>query len=458
MKEGLRAAHRLFVAVVATAAIGLLLCFPRLEDGRRLHALHTLESLATDLDVAAFEAARLREAEGSAAPSLAVLVEQVEGPGVKGLSAGTATPMLFRAKPLGLSTLGDVVGRARAGTEVSVAGPDIGGLVVGLRWRIGRLGDAAGSTLTGLRLGAGSANGHQLTTEANVEAHRIEAIDERAVFTKARRRFRHYRDRAKRLKAKRASKTLQRKSAGKRREVFDEMTAAQVVLDGVYSRYQSVAEQALAFAPGQADGRAPGLVVLATVARNGGSDVELHIPVPKVKYGAKLGAAQLPPGLRELSEGLLWPSLQHTTADAALIPMRASLSWHLWGRDIGPLRVGGATVLQFFSLLLILPLWILRRHCHAVANSYDPFHHPGPDLPKIGSRIAALDVVALIGLPVTLVGLSVWSLHRVDAQPVIGLVVGAAAVGTSAVASSAWTRLRDLRADVKRTSIMPPAM
>lgn len=457
MKEGLRAAHRLFVVAAASAVLGLLVCFPRLEDGRRLQALRTLEALAAEFDPATFEAERLREAEGSAAPSLAELVKEVEGPGVKGLSAGSAAPELFRAAPLSLSTLGDVVGQSRPGTVVSVAGPDIQGMVVGLRWRIGRLGSAADTTLTGLRLGEGSANGHQLTTEANVESKRLEAIEERKAFVKARKRFHHYRDRAKRLKKQGASRTLQRKSAGKRREVFDEMSAAQLVLEGARTRYQTIADQAATFLPGESAG-APGLVVIATVLRAGEARTELRIPVPKVKYQAKLEPAALPDGLKELSDGPLWPTLQHTTAEAALPPMRAGLSWHLWGRDIGPLRVGGATVLQLFPLLLVLPLLRLRRRCQVVANDYDPFHHPGRELPAMGTRVAIFDTLALVGLPVLLVAMAVYALHRIDALPMAGLITGGVAIAAAVVAERAWARLRDLRADVKRTSMMPPAM
>lgn len=457
MRDGLRAAHGLFITVVVIAALGVALCFPRLEDGRRIDALRSLETLAAELRPSEIEDELLQQVEGSAVPTLEEIVELVEGPGVKGLSAGDDRPQLFRAAPLGIATLGHVVEACGGGRQVTLDGPDLDALAVGLRWRIGRLGIASSSTLTGIRLGSGSAGGMQLTTEANVESHRLKAIEVRKAFVKARKRFHHYRDRAKRFKDRGASRTLQRKAAGKRREVFQEMTTAQLPLEAARLGYQEIAAKAMAFSPGKTDASSPGMVIIATLKRDSGKTIELVVPVPKVKRQAQLEAIAIAPELTDLSRSSLWPGLRNSTATEALPSMRAGLSWQLAGGDVGPLRLGGATVLQLFSLLLMLLLWRLSRRCRAVADAYDPFHHPGADLPRIGTGSAALDAALLVGPPIAITGLGTWALHRIDAQPLIALALGLAAIGLALVALQAWTRLRDLRADVQRTSLGPPA-
>jgi hypothetical protein len=419
--------------------------------------LDLVDQVVAELDVAAIEKKLLTQAQDSQAQSLAGSVANALGAGLSELATGKDAPTLYRATPLQLEALGDVVEQARSGRQVSLSGPRLESLTASLGWRFARLNAADRPVLTSLRTTADASDGQLLAEEA-IEPVRQSVIGAQQIYDRAHARFASLTERIKAMAKAHAPGKEQWKVLEKRREAQAEMEAAQTVLKNAQDDFRKRADAAAAasFAGGSEAGEAPGVVVVASFKHKDGKQGGWQIPVRRVDHDVVSPAVAIPPSLEALSREPAWPALKDKSAAAAREHVRASVSWHLWGGRVGPLHVGGLSVLHVFPLLVLLLSFWLSKQCDRVHHVYNPFEHPGTKLHKLGTSHGKLDMALLIALVTLVVALDIWTLSRLDAEWWLALIFGAGAISYAALVAQSFSDVQDLRTNIVRTSFPPP--
>lgn len=456
MQDGLRAVHTLFATVVISAVCVLPVCFPRLQDGRRIEALETLERLVTTFDAPAFEASVLAQAETGSAVSLKSLATRIQGPRVENVQAADLSPTLAKASPLGLRTLGDVAAAAAGGQQVTLTGPDTDAAAAAIRWRLARLDAPQDATLTMLEQVPGSVTATQLDTERKVEASRVAVLEARRAANKARGRFTRFRDRAKWLIKHRAARKNQRAAIEKRREAYFEKEEAKINMASSHEAYLKLSAAADGFRAGPERADSPGVVLTASLKSAAGETLSFTFPVPSTKREIKSAAQPLPPDVDAMRKSPLWTELEPMDAEEARTHVQQDLSWHLSGWKLGPVRVGGVTLVQLVPLLLLFQLWRLNHRCERTVGNYDPFQHPGTDLPLPGTGHPPLDAGLIAGLPALAGLLTAITLWRLSELAWLGILLALATASYAVLTYRTYDRLLGLRSGILRNSIRPP--
>lgn len=449
---GFRRAHRLFIVHVGVALLGALICFPHCGDSARLDALEKLNTLSDKLDPEALARTLQQQAELGAKLDLASIVESANGEGVAA-GAGSGDTHLFEAHRPPIQNLGEVVQRCAGGQTLKVTGPDVEPLGTMLRWRLARLGGEG--TVENLRLVPGTSSQADVETDLEVEPLRRRAAAETKLFTELEAQHEYRVRRTKTLWKIKAPKKQQWKAHGERRDARDAMLAQQGVMETAVSRYEAAAEKALAFEPGDDEG-AEGVVVEAQFVGPDGKQATLRMPAPRVERQLISVPIALPAELEALTRQDAWPEIRGGSVKAAIEHVKGQLSWHLDGGHLGPIRVGGATVVQLFPLLMLAMTFLLARQCAAAHDAFSPFHHPGRDLPRVGTGIPQLDSALIIGPVALTTAIAVVTLARIDGQFWIALLFGLAAIAQSVFTARAMAELKNLRRDIVRTSLPAP--
>lgn len=449
---------------MVTCALGVFVCFPRWSDAERVRSLELVDAAAAELDVTATEQTLLSQAQSSQTQRFVGEIGNTLGQGVSELSApvgapsaGNQAPALFRAVPLGLKTLGDVVEQSRSGREVTLAGPHPDNLVASLRWRFARIEGTEAPKLMALRT-AGDTSEAQLEAEEAVEPARQISLSARKEYDRAHARFGALTDRVKAMAKANAPGKEQWKVLEKRREAQAEMETAQAAMESSLATYRQRADAASAatFASPKDAAQTPGVVVVASLKLASGAQSEWQIPVRRVERAVLSPAVPVPGVLDALSREPAWSALKDKTVSEAQQQIRDSVSWHLRGDRLGPFHVGGASLLHVFPLLLLALSFWLSQQCGRVHRVYNPFDHPGTNLHRLGTDRAKLDVTLLVFLVMLVVALDIWTLSRIDAEWWLALVFGAGAIGYAVLVAQAWNDLQELRTNIVRTSFPPP--
>jgi hypothetical protein len=229
--------------------------------------------------------------------------------------------------------------------------------------------------------------------------------------------------------------------------------------------YESLAKQAEGFEPGGSKKAAPGsaanggecaVAVVSLTEKASGKALELRVPaaierrsvsVPRIT-GADFPVTQ--------SAGF-WNELKDDTVTQAIERLRGRFSWHYRYLELGGVKLGGMTLLQFIPLAL-LPLFIgLIRRSRGVGATYNPFDRPDVEsLPMVGVGASFLNLIVLVVLPLAGCLLCAWSLFQVGQMPIVPVLCALATIGLGLGSYFALNELLDLRDAITRSHSNPP--
>jgi hypothetical protein len=121
------------------------------------------------------------------------------------------------------------------------------------------------------------------------------------------------------------------------------------------------------------------------------------------------------------------------------------------------MQIGGTAVLHALPCLLPLLLFAVLTRIRRVSVSYNPFGASVDiDLPKVGLGSRALELTALVILPlfaVVLTGIALWAVSQLPAVPIL---VGLACLGLGTYAFMELGTLQNLVEAVVRSHSNPP--
>lgn len=456
LSERIHAVQKMFWALCAVSAVLCVMGLPLGNDGETMDALNELQTFERGFDRATLERGLVSHASLQGSISLQDVVAALDKRGVPKVSAAAgAAPVLPRAT-VTLDTLEAVNALGQPDASVELAFPSATALALSLGWRLSLEEGNERYELQQIALGEQRCGQDDVARESAVADARKEAMASRASAKTAEKRQEQAEALYDQRRKWKASWKAISKANENRLEAQATLVEAQASLADKEGRYAALAKQARAPALGAA-----GDCVLATatlIGKPSGKTLALTLPTPIERRPVsvpRLTGVDFP----VLQTAGLWDTLKASTAAQAIATVRDRFSWHYRYIELGPVKLGTMTLLQFAPLLL-LPLFLgLIRKSRGVGGSYNPFDRPaGEVLPSVGLGTDAANVAVLIVLPLIGCVLCAVSLAAIDEPPIVPGLCVLAALGLGGKSHLALKELMDLREAITRSHSNPPPM
>lgn len=460
MTERIKAVQQMFWALCAASLLLCVLGLPLGDDRITMSALNELRAFDTGFDRAALERALLSQATSQGMVALADITRGLGAPGLPKVSVATAAPAITPHTEVKLNTLGDVNALAAAGATIGIGSAKAEALAIALGWRLARRAPEPGADryeLQQIVLTRRACTDADLQREQTIANERLAALNARTASVAAKTALAQAEAFHEQRKKWKASWKAILSANQARLEALAVSTGAETALGQADARYATDAKLGEKL---EASPNGDGTCVLATatlLARPSAARIELVLPTPidqrRVSVPNLTGVDF--PVLHAVS---LWSVVEQRTAKDAIATLLRRFSWHYRYTQVGSIKLGGMTVLQFAPLLL-LPLFLaLIRRSGGVGATYNPFDRAaGEVLPTVGLGVGALNLVALVLLPLTGCVLCAVSLVGIDELPVVPVLCALGALGLGGRSHVALNELLELRDAVTRShSHAPP--
>jgi hypothetical protein len=468
------------------AAVGI----PVGNDADAMAALNELTKFASAFDQNKAEQALLSHATAREGVALSKVAQAVGGRSVPKLVADGTAPAIAPYAQIELTTLAQVEAVSAPSATMAIETPRPDSIAAALSWRLSRQIGAERLVLTGVSLTEIECTGADLAREHEVAAMRAGLLQARARTASAEQRQASAEQLYDARRKWKAPYKAVAKANEKRAEARAALEEAQRQLVLAAASYEAAAEQAQRIAgnvttqgvaTSGANGAQPGSdkpaarrakrraitdasegacrVALAQVVdKASGKQFELRVPARVDERSVAVGSIAQADFTVAKRVGV-WNSIKDSTPAGALAHLRGRFSWHYRHAEFGGFKLGGMTVLQFAPLVLLAMSLLLIRGCRGVSATYNPFESPVfGQLPMVGFSSRALNLCALIALPVIGCALCAWSLMQIDQLPIVPALSGVAAVLLGTVAYVSLRRLLELREAIMQThSGRPPS-
>jgi hypothetical protein len=454
----------MFWALLAAGVFVTLLGLPVGDDATLMKAVEELSGFAKSFDRGALERTLLAHASQQGYVGIDVVARDVRGRSVPKLAAvANAAPIAPRAA-ISLSTLDNVQALTAPNARVPIGSPKPAQLSQSLAWRLTRQPSAERFELAGITLSDARCAQADIDREQQVATEREHVLDARAKTEKAQKQS----DDAAQLSELRRKWHAPWKAILKadehRTETQAALDAAKQELANSEQSYAAIAKQAEAFAgtpagkAGAQEGEIECAVAVAKlIERPSGRAFELKLPAPIDRREVpvpRITGAEFP----VLTTSGFWDELKGGTAEQAIERLNERFSWHYRHIDIGGLKVGGMTLLQFAPMVLLPFFFGLMRRSRGVGATYNPFGASPQveDLPTVGFGSEALNLIVLVALPLAGSVLCAWSLLQISQVPIVPGLCALAALGLGATSHVALKELLELRDAITRSHSNPP--
>jgi hypothetical protein len=460
MKARLNSAQRALVALIVVSLALAALAFPRGNNAAYSAALDELSAFDKGFKQVELERSLLAYAQAQGLVPLPDVARAITGPGVPNVSAAAQAQPIVPIAELSLRTLGDVHERSKHGSSIPIASTTAEPLGSAIAWRLARINPDGRYALVRIELEPTQLTAADVELEREVSKLRLEtrtaelaALDAAKSLARAEEVFENKR------KLRVTWKILLK---------FDELRKAakaswnerQRIESDIRNRYERAAKRAqdTANRPIQPVAKAPEFAIArVTLEAAGAPSTTLQVPVT-----LKTQAAKLPilagTSFSATKDAGLWEEVKDGNAATAIARTRDKFTWHNRYTEVAGLRFGGMTVLQALPALLPLLLLAFLSRMRHVSVSYNPFGTTVTDpLPRVGLHSRAVELLALVLLPLIAVALTIHALWAVAQLPIVPVVAGVAAIGLGIYAFVELGSLQNLvEAVVRSHSSYPP--
>jgi hypothetical protein len=376
-------------------------------------------------------------------------------------AVANAAPIAPRAA-IALATLENVQALTAADAHVPIGSAKPAQLSQSLGWRLTRQPAAERFELSAIALSDARCTQADVEREQQVGSERERLLDARA---KADKTQKEYDDAAQLSQLRRkwhAPWKAVLKADERRNEIQTALDAAKQEAAAAEQSYGAIAKQAEAFAGSPAPSGGGGEITCAVaiaklIERPSGRAFELKLPAPIDRREVAvphITGAEFP----VLTASGFWDELKGGTAEQAIERLNQRFSWHYHHIEVGGIKIGGMTLLQFAPLAL-LPFFIsLMRRSRGVGATYNPFGATPQveNLPTVGFGSEALNLVVLVALPLTGSVLCAWSLLQISQPPIVPGLCAFAALGLGSTSHIRLKELLELRDAITRSHSNPP--
>jgi hypothetical protein len=463
--ERIKAVQRVFWTLLVVGAAVALLGVPVGDDGHTMAALNELTSFSAGFNRGALERVLLSHASVQGVVGLDSVAHAIESRGVPKVSVAAGTQPIAPRAVVALKTLEQVHALTAPSATIAIGSPKPESLAGALGWRLSRRQGAGGYELQSIALSDDTCTQADVRREQEVVRVREAALRARTQANLAQKQHSQAEDvydLRRKWKAPWKAILKANENREKTQEALDEAQKQQTTAD---QSYETLAKQAEAFGEKRdpkaktsdaADTGECAVAVARLLERPSGTPFELRLPaaidrrqvaVPRIT-GADFPVIQAAGLFDELKDG---------TVAQAIERLRKRFSWHYRYFELGRVKIGGMTVLQF-APLAFLPLFLgLMRRSRGVGATYNPFDRPAVEtLPSVGVGVDFLNLLVLVVLPFTGCVLCAWSLVQVEQAPVVPVLCALASLGLGGSCHLALKELLELRDAITRSHSNPP--
>jgi hypothetical protein len=460
VNERINAVSRTFWTLLVVALVVTAIGLPIGNDSATLKVVDELSTFERGFDRAGLERTLLAHASRQGLVGIDAVARSVHGRGVPAVSASAgAAPIAPRAS-IALATLSDVRVLATPGAQVQISAPTVEQLGAALSWRLARQPSAERYELKSIALGTAGCDAADASSEKQVVDAREQLLDQRAETARAQKQF----DDADQLlelrrKWKAPWKAIS-KANDKRVETLAALNTAKQQLAKADQNYEALAKRAENFKSKAGNAKDGGDCAVATaslIEKPSGRAFELKLPAPIVRRGVpvpQITGADFP----AVQAAGLWDELKDRTAAEAIAHMNERFTWHYRHIELGGLKVGGMTLLQFAPLALLPLFFGLIRRSRGLGATYNPFDRVSTmdNLPTVGFGSQAANLLVLVVLPLLACVLCAWSLVQISQPPIVPGLCALATLGLGGSSHVALKELLELRDAITRSHSNPP--
>jgi hypothetical protein len=455
--ERIKAVQRMFWSLVAVGLLVALLGVPVGNDAATMDALNELTAFEANFDRAGLERDLLARARAQGAVPLAAVASKVAGKGVPKLRAAASAQPVQPSAGLALATLGQVNALGRPGSTLDIGTASASAVGQSIAWRLSRQEGLGPQELLSVALTDTRCSDADLARERDVVQARATALESSSAAAIAAKRHEDAEQLTELRKKWKAPWKSILKANEKRLEALAVSEKAQATLQQDQQRYEALAKQAEG--GGAKDGASAGCAIASVQLRDaaGGQPRTLRLPTP-----VEQRAVPVPPlsgvDFPVTHERGLWNEVEGSSVSDAIGYLRGRFSWHYRYVELGGLKLGGMTLLQFAPLALLPFFFALIRRSRGLSALYNPFDQPtiAANLPSVGFGAGSLNLLVLILLPLLACGLCAWSLFQIDQPPLVPLLCAIGSLALGGFSHVALHELLELRDAITRSHSNPP--
>jgi hypothetical protein len=462
VNERINAVSRTFWTLLAVALVVAAIGMPIGNDRATLAVVDELSAFEHGFDRGGLERTLLAHASRQGLVGIDAVANDVHGRGVPKVSARAGAAPIAPQASIALATLADVRALAAPGAQVQISAPAAEQLGAALSWRLARQPEGAtGYELTSIALGPEGCDAADATSEKQVAEARDQLLDQRTATDKAQKQFDDA-DQMLELRRKwHAPWKAISKSQEKRAETLSALNAEKQKLAKAEQTYESLAKRAENFKSkpaGDKAGSAGCAVATASlIQKPTGRAFSLKLPAPIARRGVpvpQITGADFP----AVQAAVLWDELKDKTAAEAIEHMSQRFTWHYRYVELGGLKVGGMTLLQFAPLALLPLFFGLIRRSRGLGATYNPFDRVSTmdNLPTVGFGSQGANLLVLVALPLVACVLCAWSLIQISEPPIVPALCAIATLGLGGSSHVALKDLLELRDAITRSHSNPP--
>jgi hypothetical protein len=458
MKARLLAVQRmLWMLVVASLAL-CVLAFPRGRNRDYMAALEELTVFRAGFQQKQLETSLLGYARSQGSVPLADIAKRAMGPGVAPVHAKAGGAVVLPRTQLSLGTLEQVQARGAGASTLPIGVLRSGELADAIAWRLSRQPAAREVVLASVKLVNAKVTEAEVALDHDVTRLRSEAAAAQAAFDQASQQLNAAEELLAARKKWKASWKAILKADQSRKEARATLEQCKSDLDQKQKRYEDGAKQALSFAVRPAEPAADPAWATAEVVLepSGGAAQTLQIPVHLDMRQAALPALQGTAfALTRAAD--LWDEVKSKTPDEAVSAVQKRFTWQYQYVRLGPLKLGGMTLLHLVPLALPALLLLVLGRIRRVSVSYNPFgSSDNDDLPEVGFGQRMLDLTALSILPFLAGVLDIIALTAVSEIPVVPVLCALGSLGAGVYVYIELGALQSLTDAVTRSRSTPP--
>jgi len=392
---------------------------------------------------------------------LAELAGQIRGPLVPLVKAAPSAPPIVPLAQLELRTLDDVQARSRRGSSLPIGAPAPEPLAAAVAWRLARAG-GSDYTLTRGVLRPAQLTAADVEREREVARLRLEARSAEQATADATKTLAVAEETFEARRKRKLPWKILVKFDEARKVARTTLSERQRAFDAIRTRYEATTKTAEAAVSNPAatggEHALPSAFAIAELELDGGPSGRTMLKVP---VALTIRPVNLPTlagtDFAATREAGLWDEVKSGNAVAAVDHVRGKFTWHYRSIELAGMQIGGTAVLHALPCLLPLLLFVVLTRIRRVSVSYNPFGASVDiDLPKVGLGSRALELTALVILPliaVVLTGIALWAVSQLPAVPIL---VGLACLGLGTYAFLELGTLQNLVEAVVRSHSNPP--
>jgi hypothetical protein len=461
MKARLNDVQRTLWALVFASLVLLVLAFPRGHNREYSLALDELTAFEQAFKQAEVEKSLLDYGRAQGVLGLADVQRAIGGPLVPKVQLAAAGPPIQPLAEIHLDSLQDVLDRARANSTLDIGSLNPAPLGSAISWRLARQSAGGRYQLQDVKLQAAEFTPADIELEAQVSQLRLDLMAAERAAADAAKKLTSAEELFEARRKRKLPWKILVKSDEARKEAKAVLDENQHTLDTTRERYESSAKRAEANGgkPATYSGKLPSAYGLAQIELRGENSTVTQLRIP---VALTIRQAKLPPlagtNFPATHDAGLWDDVKAGKVAQAIELTRSKFTWHYRYAEVAGLHVGGMTVLQVLPLILPLILLGLLGRMRHVSTSYNPFGTTlESKLPRVGLGSRALELAALVFLPLAAVALTSFALWAIAQAPVIPAIAAIAGLGLGAYAFVELGTLQALMEAVVRSHSNPPA-